>query len=63
MDKDKKEEEIKVNSYGVKRSCHNCMNVCSMQQDVLCLMWCDEQDRDFSFGYTSYDACDKWVED
>lgn len=58
-----KDTESQCAIQNVVRSCHNCANMMSMQQDVVCHMWCDEGDRDFTFGGVSYEACDKWEED
>ena len=52
-----------LNIVGVRRSCYNCKNRMSMEVDVVCHMWCDVGERDFTFGDESCDACDEWVQD
>ena len=64
-----KEENLKtaetqaLNIPDVRRSCCNCKNRMSMEVDVVCHIWCDAGERDFTFGGVSWDACDEWVQD
>ena len=46
-----------------RRSCYNCANMKSMYSDVIDYLWCEEDNRDFTFGDTSHQACDEWREE
>ena len=47
----------------VGRSCFDCKRMASMQPDIVCHIWCDKKDRDFTFGGENTEACELFEED
>ncbi len=49
--------------HNVSHSCFDCKHLVSTQPDIICHIWCDITDRDFTFGKGNSEICERFEED
>jgi len=49
--------------HSVSHSCYDCTHLMSAEYDLICHIWCDKKDRDFTFDDKKTEICEFFEKD